>query len=201
MPKEEHGGGVNEPSDDAEAARVVSNLRVVQELLGSERRCHNGKCRPVLRGQIESVIGGNHAAGAGHVAGNNRRVSRQVLAEMARNQPTVRVVSSADPDRDSQVECPALIEQILGLGAMETKDENAKGTRKTKSKSTHHQPSRTFRPLGSAIDRPFGRNMHLVRLDGRLTGNIAAPQVLLDQLGGALIRRPVSATAPGLDSY
>ena len=68
-------------------------------------------------------IGRAQAAGAGHLLGNDRGIARNVLAEIAAEQPRIGVVAAADAVADDQRDVAALVEIFDAGGAGQTAEQ------------------------------------------------------------------------------
>src|ERR671921_866117 len=64
----------------------------------------------VLRRDVVEPVGEAEAAGALHVLGDDRRIARDVLAEVARDQAAVDVVAAADARADDHLDRLAFVE-------------------------------------------------------------------------------------------
>src|SRR5262249_29490285 len=72
----------------------------------------------VLGGDIVQVVGGTESAGGRHVLWHDRRIARNVVAEVSRDRARINVVAAADRSRDDEADLLALVEigDCIGAG-------------------------------------------------------------------------------------
>ena len=72
---------------------------------------------PSLGADRIEIVGRLEAAGAGHVLRHDGGMARNVLAEMARHQPSIGIVAAADAVADEERDSLALVEVLDAGGA------------------------------------------------------------------------------------
>ena len=77
---------------------------------------------PSLGETLIDVIGGDHRAGALHVAHDDGRIAGDVLAEMARHQPRIGVGAAAGIEARDEIDRLAAVEigDVVGAGRQRT---------------------------------------------------------------------------------
>jgi hypothetical protein len=113
VPEEQDRGRIEEAADSEVSPRIVTDLRVAEELLVGERRGDDRERGAVLRRDVVEIVRRNDAAAARHVARNDGGIAGNVSAEMARNQARIGVVGAARADRDDDRDGLAAVKVAL----------------------------------------------------------------------------------------
>ncbi len=104
MPLHEDVVAGRDAADIGELGRVVLHGGIGERLLERGGLDDDAERRSVLGRDLVEIVGGLEAAGARHVLRNEGRLSRNVLAQVARHHAAVEIVAAArgvaDGDRD-----------------------------------------------------------------------------------------------------
>ena len=78
-----------------DAAAVELDRRIDKELLQEQTAQNMPYGEPIRLGRVVHIVRRDHAAGAGHVVDDDRRITRDMLTHMARNHARIEIVAAA----------------------------------------------------------------------------------------------------------
>ncbi len=102
-------------ADPFEFGRIVLRRGVAEQRLGQQRVVGRSDDAAVVRGNAVQPVGRDDAAGAGHVLGNDARMTGNMIGKMPRQQPRIGVVTASSAVGNDVFQNFAAIESLGGL--------------------------------------------------------------------------------------
>ena len=101
-------------TDPVELRPIKLYLGAPDQLIEVKRRIDRAEGQTVGLGNAINIIGADDVTGAGHILDNDRRIARDMLAEVTRREAPPKIIAAAGGRRDHQRDRFALIEGRLG---------------------------------------------------------------------------------------